>query len=109
MSLSETQPPGQVWDPEGHTGAAASMPASRPVSAVRSRARSTVAPSGRTVEASLPLAPPVPASYGKVPRADVHAPPKPANRKATRTLRLPNRNLTIEHALAVIHRQTADF
>jgi len=84
-SLSETQPPGQVCLPGGHSGTATSGLASPAVS---------YALSG---EASFPLAPPAPPSTTTKPlRAEVHALPKTPIINATRTPRVPTRSPIIK-------------
>jgi len=94
-SLSETQPPGQVCLPGGHSGRVTSGLASAGASYALSRKAS-----GVTVEASFPLAPPVPPFASKPLRAEVHAPPTTPINNTRRTPRISARSSIISRSLS---------
>ena len=103
-SLSETQPPGQVCLPGGHSGGATSGLAS----AGASYALSGEASGGVTVEASFPPAPPLPPSSSKPLRAEVHAPPTMPINNARRTPRISTRtSITSSRSEVIVGRELA--
>ncbi len=102
-SLSETQPPGHVCLPGGHSGRATSGLASAGASCALSGEAS-----GVTVEASFPLAPPVPRSTSKLLRAEVHAPPTTPINNARRSPRISTRtSITSSRSEVIVARELA--